>query len=313
MTTRQNPAEWTVVRMLEWATGYFGERGVDQPRLSIEWLLAHVLSVPRLNLYLQFDRPLAEAELSELRELVRRRARHEPLQYITSTGAFYGRAFHVGPGVLIPRPETEELVELCLKAFASDGSAETAESTESTTLRRPPRVLDLGTGSGCIAITMALEVPGAQVHAVDVSAQALEIAASNAKQLGADVVFHQGDLLRMHELDAQGPWDVIASNPPYVLPSEAESLDPQVRDHEPHLALFHPRPLDLISSMLAYAASTLRPSGRLVVELNPLLAEEALELARMHLSHSRLEPDLSGRPRFLVGEASTANSGKRSA
>lgn len=313
MTMRQNTKEWTVLRMMEWATGYFGERGVDQPRLSIEWLLAHVLDVPRLNLYLQFDRPLAEAELAELRELVRRRARHEPLQYITGTGAFYGREFQVGPGVLIPRPETEELVGLCLRTVDSAGSAGWAVSEESPSPGRPPKVLDLGTGSGCIAITLALEIPGAQVHAVDVSAQALEIAQANAKRLGAEVAFHKGDLLRMDRLDVQGPWDVIASNPPYVLPSEAESLDPQVREHEPHLALFHPRPLELIASMLAYAASTLRHSGRLVVELNPMFADQALELARMHLPHSRLESDLAGRPRFLVGEATTANSGKHSA
>ena len=300
MTRQTNTAEWTVVRMLEWATGYFEERGVDQPRLSIEWLLAHVLAVPRLHLYLQFDRPLAETELADLRELVRRRARHEPLQYITGTCSFYGRAFHVGQGVLIPRPETEELVELCLKA------AEPASS------ERPLRVLDLGTGSGCIAITLALELPGAEVHAVDVSEQALEIAESNAKQLGAKVAFRQGDMRRMDRLDAQGPWDVIASNPPYVLPSESDSLDPQVRDHEPHLALFHPQPLELIAPMLAYAAHTLRPSGRLVVELNPRLADQALETARMHLPHSRLESDLAGAPRFLVGEATTANSGTRS-
>lgn len=305
--------------MLDWATGYFAERNVDQPRLSIEWLLAHVLGMPRLNLYLQFDRPLTGEDLERLRDMVRRRARHEPLQYIVGTAPFHGREFHVGPGVLIPRPETEELVEWCISALRGrkdmDGSIESGGRQEhgqehgverANDAPLPPlRILDLGTGSGCIAVTLALELPGAEVHAVELSAEALVWAERNARELGASVTFHQGDMARLGVSGPAGPWDLIVSNPPYVLPEEADSLDPQVRTHEPHAALFHERPLDLLGSLLDYAARALSPGGHLAVELNPALADRALQMARMLLPDSRLKTDLSGKDRFLVGAAPT--------
>jgi release factor glutamine methyltransferase len=150
--------DWTVLRMLEWATGYFEQKRVPSPRLSIEWLLAHVLGVKRLELYLQFDRPLTAAELEWLRELVRRRARHEPLQYITGSTAFYHAEIMVTPAVLIPRPETEELVEMILNDHPSGKRS----------------LVDLGTGSGCIPIACKMERPDWEVSGVELFDEALK-------------------------------------------------------------------------------------------------------------------------------------------
>jgi methylase of polypeptide subunit release factors len=170
---------WTVLTMLEWGTDYFSGKGITQPRLSIEWLLSHVLACKRLDLYLAFDRPLSQAELDELRALVRRRAQHEPLQYITGHTDFFNCRIDVNPAVLIPRPETEQLVEMVL-----DWGAE----------RPQCRVLDVGTGSGCIAIAIKKAKPGWDVTGIDISPEALKTAAGNALINEADVRFSPGDL-----------------------------------------------------------------------------------------------------------------------
>ena len=170
---------WTVLTMLEWGTEYFSGKGITQPRLSIEWLLSHVLDCKRLDLYLAFDRPLSQAELEELRALVRRRAQHEPLQYITGHTDFFNCRIDVNPSVLIPRPETEQLVEMVL-----DWGAE----------RPHCRVLDVGTGSGCIAIALKKAKPGWDVTGIDISPEALKTATGNAVINEADVRFAPGDL-----------------------------------------------------------------------------------------------------------------------
>ncbi|MCC7437889.1 MAG: peptide chain release factor N(5)-glutamine methyltransferase [Armatimonadetes bacterium] len=242
---------WTIMRLITWGADFFKKRGIESPRLTMELLLAHLLKLSRFDLYLQFERPLKEAELAALRAMVRRRANHEPLQYITGEAPFYKRTFHVTPAVLIPRPETELLVE--------------------EALRRAPslRCLDVGTGSGCIGITVALERPETTVTAIDVSEAALAVARQNAAQLGArNIDFHQIDLFDDTRMQDIGTFDVIVANPPYIAASEIAELDPEVRSFEPQTALtdggdgykFHRRLAQLLPLLC-------REGGNLFVEL----------------------------------------------
>lgn len=211
---------WTILRMITWGTDYFKKKGVDSPRLTIELMLAHVLKVTRFDLYLQFDRPLISSELEVLRGMVRRRATREPLQYILGEAHFYRRTFTVNPAVLIPRPETELLVEEVLRRTQSI------------------RCLDIGTGSGCIGITIALERPETEVVAIDASKEALEVAVMNGEALGAkNIQFQEVDFFDDAGMRSLGTFDLIVSNPPYVPVAEMPHLQPEVRDYEPRLAL----------------------------------------------------------------------------
>lgn len=237
--------------MLEWATQYFSEKQVPSPRLSIEWLLADVLNVKRLELYLQFDRPLTSDELSRLRGLVKRRAGHEPLQYITGSTSFYNAEINVRPGVLIPRPETEEMVEMILKESGTHSM----------------RVLDIGTGSGCIPIAIKMERPHWEVYGCDISTQALEIAKENAIRNDVDVTFVEGNLFESKTMPDQN-WDIIVSNPPYIGYEEREELDRQVSEYEPEIALFTDNRTGIYSSIFSYAQTHLNRNGSLYLELH---------------------------------------------
>ena len=238
--------------MIRWATDYFTTKGVPSPRLSIEWLLAEVLRMKRLELYTRFDRPLSQSELDTLRTWVKRRAAHEPLQYITGSTDFVYARILVNPSVLIPRPETEELVALVL-ASAEDGE--------------PKRVLDIGTGSGCIAIALKMEQPEWTVMGVDISDEALATARTNAELNKVDIQFLKADFLSGNGMP-EGPFDLIVSNPPYIRKDEASEMDKQVLDHEPHLALFCDDVSDLYSQLASFSARNLQPEGALWVELN---------------------------------------------
>lgn len=217
----QNQTEiWTILRLIQWGSDFFKKKGVDSPRLTMELLLAHVLKLTRFDLYMQFERPLAEPELAQLRDMVKRRAMREPLQYILGEAHFYKRAFEVTPAVLIPRPETELLVEEALRRGHS------------------LRCLDIGTGSGCIGISIALERPETEVVAIDSSREALEVARRNAERLGArNITFHHTDFFDDEGMRSLGSFDLIVSNPPYIAAADLATLQPEVRDHEPHLAL----------------------------------------------------------------------------
>lgn len=243
--------------MLDRGRSFLERQGLEEARLEAELLVAHALGLGRLELFLRLDQPVEECEVVRGRELLVRRAKGEPTAYLLGEREFYGRGFRVTPTVLIPRPDTELLVDrardVCADRLFPGGG---------------PRVFDLGTGSGCLAVTLALELSGAEVEASDISPGALELAAENAARLGADVLFHLGDG-EAPLLERRGPkgFDLVVSNPPYVAPDA--DLGVEVRDHEPHLALFAP-PNDLdhwALRLLRRAPEFLAPGGGLLVEL----------------------------------------------
>ncbi len=211
----------TLLDVLKRTTDYFRKNGVENARLDAEWLLAHVLGLGRLDLYLQFERPMEEAQLVALRPLVKRRAGREPLQYVLGRTEFYGLRLKTDLRALIPRPETERLVELVV------------EKTDS----RPARILDLGTGTGALALALLKQWPEGNAVAVDSSTDALELAAENARELGmADrISFLRSDWYQ--DLDETQPFDLIVANPPYLTEEEWTTAAPEVREFEPRAAL----------------------------------------------------------------------------
>lgn len=280
------PKVWTVLSMMEWATAYFEEKGVSQSRLSIEWLLAHVLDVKRLDLYLMFDRPLSTAQLEELRPIVKRRASHEPLQYIIGETDFLNTTIKVRRGVLIPRPETEQLVEMVLNQFP-----------ENTTVS----VLDIGTGSGCIPIALKKNRPDWEVYGMDLSTEALSIAGENAALNKTDIRFFEGDLFKPGSV-SRNEFDIIISNPPYILEQERSSLDKEVVNFEPGMALFCSSTQKMYSAIRNLAAQKLSKKSLLFLELHELYGNEVLSLFENSNWKAKLANDYSGKARFLIAE-----------
>lgn len=252
--------------MLAWMTDDFRARGIESPRLDGELILSDAIGVDRVRLYMDLDRPLSEAELSLVRASVQRRRSREPMAYIRGRREFFGRPFTVNRHVLIPRPETELVVERALLALPEpeDGL----------------RVLDLCTGSGCIGITIALERPLARVALSDVSPDALAVAKGNATALGVDarVSLKEGDLFAA--VDPAVRFHVIVTNPPYVRSDEMPALAADVRDHEPRLALEAGRDgLDAVRRIVPEAPGFLVPGGRLIMEIGEQQSEQVLALA----------------------------------
>jgi len=287
---RESAPPGTAGEMLAKAREFLERKSVPGARLDAELLVAHALELDRLHLFLQLDRPTSEVEVARARELLVRRAHREPTAYLTGRKEFYGRSFAVTRDVLVPRPETELAVDLARERLRG---------------RAAPRVGDVGAGSGCIAITLALECAGAQVRAVDVSAPALAVARANAHTLGAQVEFVEGDGPRA--LGA-GPFDLIVSNPPYVRPDELAALEPEVRDWEPRLALLLPegRPDHWLERLLDEALPLLGPGGALLVELGAGQSARALELAAQRGCSARAHRDLAGVPRLLEMQLASA-------
>jgi release factor glutamine methyltransferase len=274
----------TLIDVLRLSTTYLGDHGSTSARLDSELLCAQALGLRRIDLYLQFDRPLDEGELTSIRELVRRRGKGEPVAYLTGTREFYGRAFSVTPDVLVPRPDTEALVQHAVALLRARTGAEL-------------RVADLGTGSGCIAITLAAEVPGTNVTATDNSPAAIEVARSNAAALGVDVSFL--DCSWADCLD--GRFDLIVSNPPYVTTAELEAVDRDVRDFEPRGALLGGDDgLDAYRALLASIRDHVTVA-RLMLEVDPRHADAVAALAGATFPGATTSAvqDLTGRTRVL--------------
>ncbi len=249
----QQPPAWTIETVLRWATDDFRARGIDTPRLDAELLLARALASTRIQLIVDAKRPLEGEELARFREYVKRRRTREPVAYILGEREFYGRTFRVDARVLIPRPDTEALVEVAL------------HRTRHVSLSM--RALDLCTGSGCVAITLARERPTAQFRAADISEDALAVARDNALRLGAyNVAFRCGDLFEAVAPDSR--FDAITANPPYVAAGEIASLQPEIRDHEPRLALAAGDDgLGVLQRLVAAAPCHLVAGGVLAVEV----------------------------------------------
>jgi len=256
---------------------------IPNPRLCAEVLTAHVLNVDRTFLYSHDDHSISEQEYSNLENAIYDRINGVPVQYIVGHQEFYGRDFIVNPSVLIPRPETEFIIESVL------GSRPAAES----------RIIDVGTGSGCIAITLALELRAATVFASDISEEALKVSHVNAARLGAGVHFVCMDLLD----GISGAFDFVVSNPPYVRRNEISRLQREVREHEPHVALFSPDDESGIYHRLVQASvRCLRPGGKLIMEIGFAMEEEVLSLLNGEWRRLPTCTDLQGIPRTVTAE-----------
>ncbi len=280
---------WTILRMILWSAEYLKNKGVETGRLDAEWLLAAALGVDRLQLYLKYDRPLSSEEREAFKPLLRRRAGREPLQYIIGRTGFRELELKTDPRVLIPRPETELLVQEVLD-WASAG----AES-----------VWDMGTGAGAVALSLAAEGTWTRVVATDVSPEALSVAADNAERydLGGHVEFREGSLFE--PLEEGERFDVIVSNPPYIAEGEKGELQPEVRDWEPPEALFAGADgLDVIRQLVAGAPKHLLSGGLLALECGLGQAEgiAADVQATGAFGAVRIRADLTGRPRFVTAE-----------
>jgi len=242
--------KWTLLKVLTWTKGYLAEKGVANARLEAEWLLCETLQLDRVGLYLNFDKPLTDAELASYRTLVARRAKREPLQYILGSQEFYGLEFCVAPGVLIPRHDTEVLVAEALKRAAGTVS-----------------VLDIGLGSGCIAVSLAAALPEAEVCGVEQSPQAIAVARENAARHGVRLNIYEGSLFEPLGLGGKR-FNLIVSNPPYIPSGDLAGLEPEVRDHEPAEALDGGVDgLAFYRSIIPAAPGYLHPGGWLLVEI----------------------------------------------
>lgn len=276
------------------AAEHLAERGVEDPRLEAELLLAHVLRVRRLDLYLQFERPLEPSEVEAYREALRRRGRREPLQYITGEAPFRELVLSVDARVLIPRPETEVLVGEVLRwALERHGDAGAPPVLEA---------LDVGTGSGAIALSLLQEGPFTRVVATDRSADALAVARENARRAGLSTRLELREGSLWEPIGGAERYDVIVANPPYVAESEREALMPEVRDHEPADALFGGADgLELIRSIVAGAPDHLSAGGLLALEIGFAQADATMTLMReAGFSDPRVIRDLAGRERVVV-------------
>ena len=280
----------TVLEVIQRSTEFLTQKGVESARLQAEWLLARVLGMPRLQLYLNFARGLTDAEVDQVRQLVKRRGQREPLQHLLGTTSFCGLELKVNPCVLVPRPETEALAEHAWQFLAKRQAGASA-------------VLDFGTGSGCLAITLAVRCPHARLHALDVSAEALAIARENAAAHGVAerIAFCLGD--GFAALAPEQTFDLIIANPPYVPTAEIAALMPEVRDHDPRVALDGgPDGLEFYRRLAATARDRLRAEdGRMMLEFGDGQAERLRDVFGLHKwVVERVGADYTDRPRILV-------------
>jgi len=258
---------WTIKRLLGWTTEFFQSKQLEPARLSAEILLAEALGCQRIDLYTRFDMVPGATALSRYRDWVKRHVAGEPVAYLVGHREFYSLRFEVNPDVLIPRPETEHLVMQVLEVAPALGNR--------------PLIVDVGTGSGAIAITLAKQLPQSRIFATDISAAAVSVAQRNAvaHRVEGQVEFHVGHLLAPLPADLQP--HVIVSNPPYIGTGEVDTVAPSVRDYEPNIALFAGHlGTDVIAPLIRSSADRLAPGGFLILETSPLIFEECLELVK---------------------------------
>lgn len=273
---------WTLLKLLEWVTGFFADKGLTNPRLDAQLLIGAILGLDRVGLYLNYDRPLTQVELDQIRPLVKRRAQREPLQYLLGKTEFWSLEFVVSPAVLIPRADTEILVEEALKKSAETGT-----------------LLDIGCGSGAIALSFAREKPCWQVTGLDISTPALEVAAMNARRLGLleRSRFVTGDLAQLPRCQ----YDLVVSNPPYISCGDYAELMPEVRDFEPALALLAGEDgLDYYRMLCRQVDEILKPGGWLLLEIGwQQQAEVSALLTSARMQDIYCRQDYAGHPRVM--------------
>jgi release factor glutamine methyltransferase len=302
----------SVLEVIQRSAAFLAKKNVESPRLQVELMLAQLLRVPRMSLYLNFERVLNDKELDDLRKMVTRRGQREPLQQILGSTCFCGLEITVNANVLVPRPETELLAEAGWKFLIADCGLRIADlNTSACELRETPpgesattnlTALDFGTGSGCLAIALAVKCPNAQVVALDVSKEALKVARENAVRNKVDsrIRFIEGngfDALARGEL-----FDLIVSNPPYIPTEEIASLEPEVRDHDPRMALDGGADgLDFYRRLALEAANFLKPGGRILLELG---AGQSDAVKNLFLDQKwvveAIQSDYNGHPRVLI-------------
>lgn len=280
--------EWTIKTLLEWTSGYFNSKGIMEPRLEAELLLAHVLGLNRVDLYVNYHQPVNSRERTVYREIILRRLQGEPVAYLTGRKEFYSLNFKVNRNVLIPRPDTEILVEKAIEQGKSVGPL--------------VRIADIGTGSGAIAITLAFNLPEAEVYAIDISPAALRVAEDNARLHGVvdRISFLPGDLA-VPLLENGVTLDMIVANLPYIPTSEIERLDPEIKDFEPHRALDGGEDgLTHYRRLIPQAYRVLRTGGYFLAEIG---YDQAPLMKALMTSFTGVEiiPDLAGRDRLVMG------------
>ena len=334
MPDSQNQDVWTVGRLLKWTADYFAQHGVDTPRLDADVLLAKAMQCERIGLYTRFTEVASDDVRAVYRDLVKRRASGTPTAYLIGEKEFYSLSFKVTPDTLIPRPETEHLIIETLDIIkkqelkeesqgekteskdASDSSSEdsvTDSETGETYIKFVPRanplqnvklnILDIGTGSGIIPITLAKQLPSCQFVAVDISQPALEVAKLNAQthEVIDRIEFRYSDLFSA--IKPEEKFDFILSNPPYIGEEERSTLDASVRDFEPSIALFSgPKGTDLIEKILVQAPDRLKPDGWLLFELSPIIHDQVLDILSKisKLTYIKTVCDFAGLKRVVV-------------
>lgn len=278
---------WRIKDLLLWTTRYLDDRGMQEARLEAEILLAHALDKDRVYLYANYEKPINQDERDIYRSYLKRRIAGEPAAYIVGRQEFMSLVFMVSPDVLIPRPDTELLVETILHLAAQE---------------EIQRICDVGTGSGAIAISLAAYLQSAEVFAVDISAPALAIARQNADRHQVQVDFRHGDLLE--PMRGEAPLDVIVANLPYVTSRQIQELDPGVKDYEPRLALLASGDgLDLYRRMIPQALQCLRPGGYLLIEIDPRQSRASQQMLH-EFTDVRISQDGAGRDRLVLGRRS---------
>jgi len=289
----------TVLETIQLSTEFLAKKGVDSPRLHAEHLLAHLLKVPRMRLYLNFERVLEPCEIVGIRELIRRRGRREPLQHILGSASFCGLEMIVNRHVLVPRPETELLAELGWQFLNQLSKADPDAPVGSV---HSPVALDYGTGSGCLAVALAKACPDAELHGLDISPQAIEVARQNAAHHGLErrIRFWLGD--GFGALPPEPRFDLIICNPPYLPTSEIELLEPEVRDFDPRQALDGgPDGLEHYRRLASEAGGFLQPGGKLMLEVGDCQSERVRDLLQeQNWVVEQISQDYTHRPRVMM-------------
>ena len=278
--------QWRIIDLITWAETYFKDKGFENPRNEIEWLIRSVLSISRIDVYLNFDRLLSLKELKKLKSFVNRRLKKEPLQYITESCEFYGREYFVNNNVLIPRPETETLIDLALENLKGLSS---------------PKILDIGTGSGCLAITLAAEISNSRVTGIDVSNEAINVANINkSKNKLKNISFKKIDILRQTINDQ---FDLIISNPPYITKDELVTVIKDVKEYEPLIALTDGADgLTFYRRFFSIAKQSLKRYGSMLLEVgidtHPKKVQDIF--IKQGFINTRLFKDLNGDDRVII-------------